>query len=152
MKQREIQSIGFLHKFLQGYQNLKILDLTDNKLGNSGAQEITHLIEETTTVEVLNLSKNGIGPAGLQRICSALTENESIKTLDIRDNAIQDESLKMLLAMLYRNRNIEEIKYSVTNDENVKKLADFRKWSHLDVQEIEDKLELDHTHESLTCR
>ena len=38
---KELQSVGFIQKFLSGYQDLKILDLTDNRLGNHGAIEIT---------------------------------------------------------------------------------------------------------------
>jgi len=37
------------------YQDLNFLDLTDNRLGNRGAIEICHLIEETKTIETLNL-------------------------------------------------------------------------------------------------
>jgi len=39
-----IKDVGFIHKFLQGYKNLKVLDLTDNRLGNKGAEEIRALI------------------------------------------------------------------------------------------------------------
>ena len=45
LNKQEIQNIGFLNKFLSGYQDLKILDLTDNRLGNRGAVEICTLIE-----------------------------------------------------------------------------------------------------------
>lgn len=103
LQAQSIQNVGFLQKFLQGYQDLKVLDLTDNRLGNRGAMEITHLIAETRTIEVLNLSNNRIGPSGLQHICSALTVNESINDLDISENMVQDESLKIILAMLFRN-------------------------------------------------
>lgn len=41
LQRRSLQSVGFISKFLQGYQDLKILDLTDNRLGNRGAIEIT---------------------------------------------------------------------------------------------------------------
>jgi Ran GTPase-activating protein (RanGAP) involved in mRNA processing and transport len=68
------------------------------------------------------LQNNRIGPSGLQHICSALTINQSIKYLDIRDNMIQDESLKILLAMLFRNKILQNIKYSVTNEDNIRRL------------------------------
>jgi Ran GTPase-activating protein (RanGAP) involved in mRNA processing and transport len=85
---KSLQSVGFIQKFLQGYSDLKVLDLTDNKLGNRGAIEITQLIEHTQTIEVLALRNNRIGPSGLQHICSSLTLNSTIKVLDIRDNMI----------------------------------------------------------------
>ena len=126
---------------MTGYQELRILDLTDNRLGNRGAIEICSLIEETTTIEVLNLQNNRIGPSGLQHICSALTINISIKHLDIRDNMIQDESLKILLAMLFRNKTLKNIKYSITNEENISRLKQFKEISHLSPLEIENQLE-----------
>lgn len=116
------------------------MDLTDNKLGNRGAIEITQLIEHTTTIERLNLSKNRIGPSGLQHICSALTVNKSIKYLDITDNMVQDESYKILLAMLFRNPWILNIKYSLTNEENQKRLEKFKQNKHLPLDELEEKL------------
>ena len=54
---------------------------------------------------------------------------------------IQDESLKILLAMLFRNTVLQNIKYSVTNEENIKRLQQFKEISHLSVEEIEEKLE-----------
>ncbi len=107
LQHKSIHNIGFLYKFLQGYKDLKILDLRDNQLGKRGAIEITNLIKETKTIEVLNLQSNRIGPTGLHHICSALIENSSIKVLDIRDNLIEDESLKILLVMLFNNNTIE---------------------------------------------
>ncbi len=47
--------MGFIHKFLQGYKNLKVLDLTDNRLGNKGAEEIEALIYDSKTIESLIL-------------------------------------------------------------------------------------------------
>ena len=83
LKDQKIKHVGFLNKFLASYNELKILDLSDNKLGNRGAIEITQLIESTTTIEELTLCNNKIGPSGLQHICSALVVNKSIKKLDI---------------------------------------------------------------------
>lgn len=60
-----IKNVGFIHKFLQSYKNLTVLDLTDNILGNRGALEIKTLIQETTTIQVLILRNNRIGPEGL---------------------------------------------------------------------------------------
>lgn len=50
-----IKDVGFIHKFLQGYKNLKVLDLTDNRLGNKGAEEIRALIQDSKTIESLIL-------------------------------------------------------------------------------------------------
>jgi hypothetical protein len=49
---------------------------------------------------------------------------------------IQDESYKILLAMLYRNETLMNIKYSVTNEENIKRIEKFNSLNHLHVEEI----------------
>lgn len=40
---------------MESFQDLKVLDLNDNSLGNHGAIEICNLIKETKTIEILNL-------------------------------------------------------------------------------------------------
>jgi Ran GTPase-activating protein (RanGAP) involved in mRNA processing and transport len=42
--QKQLKGLVFIHKFLQSYKNLTVLDLTDNILGNRGALEIKTLI------------------------------------------------------------------------------------------------------------
>ena len=41
--------------------------------------------------------------------------------MDIRGNAIPDKQLKILLVLMYKNRNIQDINYSLTDEENIKK-------------------------------
>ena len=72
----------------------------------------------------------------MQHICSSLTVNHSIKLLDISDNTIQDESYKILLGMLVRNNVLIDIKYSLENEENIKRLQAFEQHAKLPEQEI----------------
>jgi len=60
LSKRGLQSVGFIHKFCANYQDLKVLDLTDNALGNRGAEELTTLIERAVTLETLAIGKNRI--------------------------------------------------------------------------------------------
>jgi len=62
--------------------------------------------------------------------------NHSIKFLDISDNTIQDESYKILLGMLVRNNVLIDIKYSLENEENIKRLQAFEQHAKLPEQEI----------------
>ena len=65
---------------------------------------------------------------------------------------IQDESLKTLLAMLYINEVILQIKYTVTNEENMRRIKQFEENKHLTVDEIVEKLKVDHSDEQLTLQ
>ena len=50
--------------------------------------------------------------------------------------------------MLFRNNMLQNIKYSVTNDENIARLKYFKEIKHLSVEEIEEKLgEMSDQHE-----
>ena len=55
----------------------------------------------------------------------------------------------MLLAMLFRNQTILKIDYTVANNENIKRLKQFSELKHLDADEIEMTLEMDHSHEDI---
>ena len=53
--------------------------------------------------------------------------------------------------MLYRNETIMSIKYSVANEENIKRLEKFNSLSHLSVDEIEEQLKESHELHGLKC-
>lgn len=55
----------------------------------------------------------------------------------------------MLLAMLYKNGNLVQIEYTVTNEENKDRLERFNQYKQLTCDEIEEKLEKDHSNEDL---
>ena len=77
-------------KYLQSYDHLKILDLSDNDLGTKGTFDVCELITGSKTIEELNLRGNRITYEGLQHLCSALSVNEGIVTIDISDNLFLD--------------------------------------------------------------
>ena len=78
------------------------------------------MIEENTSIKRLILNNCGIGTSGLQILVSSLCKDpdETVELLDIQNNFIPDKHLKMLLVLVYKNRNIQDIKYSLTEEEN----------------------------------
>ena len=106
LAEMNFKDVSFLQKFLQSYTALKVLDLSNNALGDEGAQQIEAVLQ-TSQIEKLNISHNNIGPNGLQKLCSVLSkESCTVTTLDIRNNNIPDHSLKILLACLYKNDSL----------------------------------------------
>ena len=51
--------------------------------------------------------------------------DETCELLDIQNNIIPDKQLKMLLVLVYKNRNIQDIKYSLTEDENRERIENY---------------------------
>lgn len=107
----------FLVNYLKDNQNIEILDLSNNNIGNRGVLNITKLLETNTAITEVNLADNNIGTKGLNYLCSALSYNRSVISLDIRRNPIPWGANKVLLALLYKNPNIMEIKYSKYHEE-----------------------------------
>lgn len=52
---------------------------------------------------------------------------------------------------MYKNERLQDIRFSVTNQENLDRLDQFHKHSHLTPEEIEDLLEKDHTDDHFEC-
>ena len=114
---------------MEKFDDLQVLDLSHNKLGPKGAQNIAKMLEEVKTIKSLILKDCDIRVQGLTYICSALSneENNCLNLLDITGNQIDDGYLKILLAMLLHNPHIYEIKYDLNKEENIEKYEWFNK-------------------------
>ena len=85
------------------------------------------MIEENTSIKRLILNNCGLGTSGLQVLVSSLCKDpdETCELLDIQNNIIPDKQLKMLLVLIYNNRNIQDIKYSLTEEENRERIEHY---------------------------
>lgn len=102
----------FLINYLKDNQNIQVLDLSNNNIGNTGVKNITKLLEENKAITEINLSDNNIGTKGLNILCSALSSNRSVQYLNIKRNPIPWGANKVLHALLIKNPHILDIKYS----------------------------------------
>ena len=115
---KKLHAVAFLAKYLRDNQDVQVLNLSGNDIGNAGAEEIAELLRDPDcNLKELNLANNRIGASGLNSICSALCSNSSVMKLNIKNNKIEHSELKMLLALLYRNQTIMEIIYSEADPE-----------------------------------
>lgn len=103
--------------YLKDNQNIQVLDLSNNNIGNKGVRNITKLLKTNEAITELNLSDNNIGTKGLNHLCSALSYNKSVLSLNIKRNPIPWGANKILLALLHKNPNIVEIKYTHYKEE-----------------------------------
>jgi Ran GTPase-activating protein (RanGAP) involved in mRNA processing and transport len=65
LKDMDVKDVRFLSKFLKDYSALKVLDLSNNQLGDDGANQIESVLKQSSNIEKLNLSGNNITPNGL---------------------------------------------------------------------------------------
>lgn len=117
VKKEKLNRMEFLINYLKDNQNIEVLDLSNNNIGNKGVTNITKLLEHNTNITEVNLSDNNIGTKGLNHLCSALSCNTSVRYLDIKRNPVPWGANKVLLALLYKNPYILDIRYSKYDEE-----------------------------------
>ena len=83
---------------------LEELDISDNELGDHGAELLSKGIINTKTLRVLNISKNNIGPSGTMAIANAISNNTSLKELRISNNKLGDHEAELLSKRLENNK------------------------------------------------
>ena len=67
------------------------LDLSFNRIHDSGAVELAAFLEGDFILEKLNLASNAIGDAGASSFCHALVVNSTLKELDLTGNQIGNQ-------------------------------------------------------------
>jgi len=112
VKREKLNRMEFLVNYLKDNNNIEVLDLSNNNIGNTGVKNITKLLESNKAIKEINISDNNITTKGLNHLCSALSYNSSVLKLDITRNPIPWGSNKVLLALLVKNPIINQIKYS----------------------------------------
>jgi len=115
-----------LPKIVKDFSNLQLLDLSNNDFRvPSSLDNLEIMIHETKTVKHLVLSNCKISAKGLNIICSFLSSEEAfhIRSIDIQNNPIPDPQLKILFSLLQRNKQLLEVKYTLTDHENIQHLA-----------------------------
>ena len=86
---------------------LVYLGLSYNKLGVSGAYEISKALQGNLTIKQLFLSDNHIGVEGAISIAVALCDNQTLEELDISINQILDEGTIAIAECLKTNRTLK---------------------------------------------
>ena len=90
-------------------------DLSFNKLGESGAYEISKGLQANLTLQRLFLSGNAIGVGGTLSIAVALTHNHTLAVLDISYNEILDDGAMAIAECLKTNRSLKCLNVSHNN-------------------------------------
>ncbi|KAL7555366.1 hypothetical protein ACA910_020236 [Epithemia clementina (nom. ined.)] len=75
-------------EFCGSSSRLRRLDLSWNRIHNSGAMHLAEMLENDCDLEYLNLASNAIGSAGAQAFCFALRSNLTLQELDLAGNQI----------------------------------------------------------------
>ena len=74
---------------LEFFKNLKILDISYNRLGKDACEKIANFLRKSENIEVLDLSNNIIRSQGFEKLCQGLCLNKTLKTLKVSRNEIE---------------------------------------------------------------
>ncbi|XP_019620707.1 PREDICTED: NACHT, LRR and PYD domains-containing protein 3-like [Branchiostoma belcheri] len=80
---------------------LRELDISKNKIGDTGLESLTTVLHTFTAMQVLGLESTGISPTGMRTLVPALCKLTRLIKLDISSNAIGDPGLECLAAILH---------------------------------------------------
>ena len=94
---------------------LEELDISDNNLGDHGAELLLEGITNTKTLRVLDIRSNNIGPSGTTAIANALSNNTSLEELDMNFNPIRLGGAKALGCAIINNKKLKKLGNSIIN-------------------------------------
>jgi Ran GTPase-activating protein (RanGAP) involved in mRNA processing and transport len=113
---KRLTTLNFSHNEIgnKGFNNLvqccrsspiKYIDVSDNKIGGTGAQSLASALEKNTTIEEINLSSNKLRDKGMFAISMILEKTTSLKKLDISGNRI--EHIGNLCEVIVKNKTLK---------------------------------------------
>lgn len=117
------ESIAELLKLVPA-QNMKVLDLSNNGLGDQGAEALVEVLGEQTNLNSLKLGSNNIGYRGFIAIFNALKHSKANVELDINHNSFDVTTINAISDLLPET-NITSLSLwdSGINDSIIKALA-----------------------------
>ncbi|NKB46444.1 MAG: hypothetical protein GKR77_01490 [Legionellales bacterium] len=140
---------------LIGNTVLKMLYLAGNQISGVGSKSILRVGNQ---LEYLDLSNNRIGDTGLDQIADGLRENTVLKTLDLKGNQISVVGLLIILRAINENENsqVHTILFAGNNITNqdipeiteVSKESTTLKCLELGISDSEDDKKIDETHQT----
>ena len=94
---------------------LEKLYISDNKVGDHGAELLSEGITNTKTLRVLDISNNNIGPSGTTSIANALTNNTSLEELYTSGNKLGDHGAELLSEGITNTKTLRVLDISNNN-------------------------------------
>ena len=105
--------IGILIKGLVLNKTISQLDLSHNKISNSGARKIAKFLLSTQVLTHLDLGDNQIAYEGSRYLAQALKVNKILKDLSLKLNRLDDKAgSKLCIDLLNNSSNLERISLS----------------------------------------
>ena len=103
-----------LSKGLTNTKTLQVLNIVNNSIKSSGTTAIAEALTHNTSLIELHMEDNEVGQGGARAIAKAITTNNVLKSLSLDDNSIDTESMVTIIRSLHDNNTIIEICFPYT--------------------------------------
>uniref|UniRef100_A0AAY4D3M1 Class II major histocompatibility complex transactivator n=1 Tax=Denticeps clupeoides TaxID=299321 RepID=A0AAY4D3M1_9TELE len=100
---------------LPALENLKSLDLENNKIGDSGVEILAGALFALSSLKRLNLSQNTIGDKGMVKLAPALPALHSLQCLSLYNNQIADNGAEKLASVLPEIKSLLDLDVGFNN-------------------------------------
>ncbi|XP_078415157.1 MHC class II transactivator [Cetorhinus maximus] len=129
------QGFRKLTKILPALAFLKYLDLegssshkdkmSENKIGDEGAERLAEVLSNLTSLEKLTLARNQIADRGAQELARSLPKLKFLKTLSLYDNVIGDRGAEKLAEILpiMKSLKVLDVKFNKITDAGAQRLT-----------------------------
>ncbi|XP_051877703.1 MHC class II transactivator [Pristis pectinata] len=129
------QGFRKLTKILPSLVFLKYLDLegpssqkvkmSENKIGDEGAERLAEVLSNLTSLEKLILSRNQIADRGAQELARSLPNLKFLRTLSLYDNVIGDKGAEKLAEILpvMKSLKVLDVKFNKITDVGAQRLT-----------------------------
>ena len=99
-------------------KDVELLDLSYNKVDDEGAESLSVMLRENSSLKELNLCGNQIGPGGCAALCAALSSEGGggggILFMDLSCNPLEDDGGRAVAEMLECNDTLQLLNLSDT--------------------------------------
>lgn len=93
--------------------SLQILDLSWNKIGETGAIEFGLALTQNTSLLKLNLAANSIGDMGGQRFIDCLREHKVLNEVGLSQNGISDGTCFVVAQVVHKHPSMKKLDLSL---------------------------------------
>uniref|UniRef100_A0A7S3LNN3 Uncharacterized protein n=1 Tax=Aplanochytrium stocchinoi TaxID=215587 RepID=A0A7S3LNN3_9STRA len=120
-------NVELVVKILMEEPSLVTLNLSENKIGDSGIEKLANALKINTTLMHLDLNSNRIGPVGAKCLAIPLKSTSfRLVTLNLQCNFIGDDGCSSVSEMLKTNSNLAklDLSFNKITAASAKKLAE----------------------------
>lgn len=91
---------------------VKVLDLTDNWIGDDGCFHLGEMLVDNITLTELNLSGCRIGPEGARRLFVNMPLNRSLRILNLSKNQLGDQGVEYFAMAVFKGADVVNVDLS----------------------------------------